>query len=58
MTALPQWAGFLSGGANKWDQSTGVPHCTVLQALPKIVFLDSASIIKKSKFSLEKLPGS
>jgi hypothetical protein len=32
-------------------------HCTVLHPLPKIISSDSTSITKKSKYSLEKLPG-
>ena len=33
-------------------------QCTVLQAHPRIIFLDSTSITKKFRYSLEKLPGS
>ena len=33
-------------------------QCTVLQAHPRIIFLDSTSITKKFWYSLEKLPGS
>ena len=32
-------------------------QCTVLHPLPKIISSDSTSITKKSKYSLEKLPG-
>ena len=35
-----------------------VRHCNVLQAHPRIIFLDSTSITKKFRYSLEKLPGS